>query len=615
MSTKTTFKRVALVTVAALGFGVLSLVPSSATSQTDTLTLGSATTTSAGSALTNTITQSFLGVSSDTMSVSATLTSAPTGSVAMPILTTSQAGLVGTSGVSTDSLTGVTTDTGSVTVYSSATATFKVAFTPTVPGVYVVKFTAYNQNAGTVIATPIAGRSTTQLAAAAAVTWTVTVASGTVPDTTSTSVLSKGIVVSSGSGSGVDQSVVVAANTGSAVAVIQVTPLNAGAAITGSATTVATITSGPGSLSINTSAATATPNGARTVTQTGVGAAYIYLYGDGTTGTSTITITQGINTFTETVVFYGAAASVTSTLLVPVINSGSGAVSTGSVISATVKDAAGNVVPGVALFAVSSSGSAMASATATTGSAGVAYFSFTGLVAGTSAITVQSFAAGSTAGTTDYSAAALSVRAGSNVTSSAVLSLDKATYSQGEAAVLTVTLKDAAGNAVADGTHTPFTAAVSSRALTGTGTLPGDSLVTAGSNLGVLTYKINVPNTSGNFTISATAGSGYTGTFSVTATVSASAAEVAAADAIAAAADAAAEATDAANAATDAANAAAEAADAATAAAQDAADAVAALSTQVADLIAGLTAQISAQKAAITALTNLVIKIQKKVKA
>jgi len=80
------------------------------------------------------------------------------------------------------------------------------------------------------------------------------------------------------------------------------------------------------------------------------------------------------------------------------------------------------------------------------------------------------------------------------------------------------------------------------------------------------------------------------------------------ADSAQTAADAAAEATDAANAATDAANAAAEAADAATAAAQDAADAVAALSAQVATLISGLKAQL-------TALTNLVIKIQKKVKA
>ena len=90
--------------------------------------------------------------------------------------------------------------------------------------------------------------------------------------------------------------------------------------------------------------------------------------------------------------------------------------------------------------------------------------------------------------------------------------------------------------------------------------------------------------------------------------VSSATAEVVIADNASTAADAAAEATDAANAATDAANAAAEAADAATAAAQDAADAVAALSAQVATLISGLKSQL-------TALTNLVIKIQKKVKA
>jgi hypothetical protein len=86
------------------------------------------------------------------------------------------------------------------------------------------------------------------------------------------------------------------------------------------------------------------------------------------------------------------------------------------------------------------------------------------------------------------------------------------------------------------------------------------------------------------------------------------AADTATSDAATAAADAAAEATDAANAATDAANAAAEAADAATAAAQDAADAVAALSTSVTEMV-------NALKKQITSLTNLVIKIQKKVKA
>jgi flagellin-like hook-associated protein FlgL len=68
------------------------------------------------------------------------------------------------------------------------------------------------------------------------------------------------------------------------------------------------------------------------------------------------------------------------------------------------------------------------------------------------------------------------------------------------------------------------------------------------------------------------------------------------------------EATAAANDATDAALSAAEAAEAATAMAQEAVDAVAELSASVTKLISALRAQI-------TTLTNLVVKIQKKVKA
>jgi len=51
MSTKTTIKRIALVAVAALGFGVMSVVPSSAVESGDTYTLSaSETTVSLGSA-------------------------------------------------------------------------------------------------------------------------------------------------------------------------------------------------------------------------------------------------------------------------------------------------------------------------------------------------------------------------------------------------------------------------------------------------------------------------------------------------------------------------------------------------------------------------------------
>jgi len=618
MSTKTTFKRVALVTVAAMGFGLLSVAPSTAVTQADTLAVSAtagATTVSYGSAASTTLTQTFLGQGSDTMTVTVSLVSAPTGYAAVPTLTVlagqAENGLPTVSG-----LVGTMFDSNSNGLtYNVAKAVYTLGLTGplTLAGTYVVRVTPANVTAAPILATQ-----------AAAVTWTVTVgaqAAASPADSTSYAVLYKSSTVGSGSTS---DTVIVPLSTGSAVAVIMVKPLVDSATATGSTTLVATI-AGPGSLrNVTTVAAGGSSTGARSVTTTDSGGTfYVYVHGDGTSGTSTITLTMGTVVLTKTVKFYGAAASVTSTLRVPVIHSGSGAASTGSVMSALVSDANGNPVPGVTVYAISGTTTAMASTSATTGSTGIAYFSFTGLVAGTSAITVQNVATGSTA---TYSAAPLSVRAGDNVGTSVTMTLDKATYAQGEAAILTVTVKDAAGNLVAPGTVAALSSAgaICSRACTGA-TLPGASHVTTGSANGSVTYAINVPTTSGAFTISATQGADMLNAgsaISVSATVSQSAAEVAAAAAIAAAADiasaavdAAAEATDAANAATDAANAAAEAADAATAAAQDAADAVASLATAVAELMADLKAQIAAQKAAITALTNLVIKIQKKLKA
>ena len=611
MSTKTTFKRVALVAVAALGFGLLSVVPSTATSQTDTLALGSATSTlSAGStSVTNTITQTFLGVNSDTMSVTATLTSAPAGNVAMPQFAATQTS-TGTTLLSSDNLTGVLTDTGSVTVYSSATATFPLTFAPTKPGTYVITFTGYNVSATVGVPATTVTRTTVAVQAAA-VTWTVTVPSGTVADATSTLTL-RAASVTTGSATTVS---VAAGSSTAAVATIEVTPLTASVASTGSTLITATV-SGPGTLSANASGAAGASTGLKSATYSGTvaGAGFVHLFADGTAGTSTVTISIGaVVVGTKTVNFTGAGSVVTSTLLRPAIAAGSAGVA--GVISATVKDSLGNGVSGVTLYVVTT-GSAIANSSVTSGSAGVVLIPLVGKVAGTSTVTVQSVAAGSTGG---YAAAALSVRVGSDEASSVTMAFDKATYSQGEAAVLTVTIKDATGNAVTDGTYAAFAAQVTATRTMGGEALPTASLTT-GSSTGVLTFKVNVPSTSGAFSVSALPGAGLLGAgsavaISASATVSQSAAEIANADAIAAAADAAAEATDAANAATDAANAAAEAADAATAAAQDAADAVATLGTQVAELVAGLKAQIAAQKAAITALTNLVIKIQKKLKA
>ena len=187
---------------------------------------------------------------------------------------------------------------------------------------------------------------------------------------------------------------------------------------------------------------------------------------------------------------------------------------------------------------------------------------------------------------------------------------------------MTVTVKDRYGNAVTGSLLTlsatgvaAFAGGATTQSFTtdsaGTYTFMAKSYTAAG---GVGTYKASASNATDASSIAGYVGATAVdstlaaGNSSASATVTFAAGEDAAAANAQAATDAAAEATDAANAATDAANAAAEAADAATAAAQDAADAVAALSAQVASLISGLKAQL-------TALTNLVIKIQKKVKA
>jgi len=187
---------------------------------------------------------------------------------------------------------------------------------------------------------------------------------------------------------------------------------------------------------------------------------------------------------------------------------------------------------------------------------------------------------------------------------------------------MTVTVKDRHGNAVSGVSLTLSATGVAAFAggattqsfvtdSTGTYTFMAKSYTAAG---GTGTYKASASDATDASSIAGYVGGTVVdstlaaGISSASATVTFGAGEDAAAANAQAATDAAAEATDAANAATDAANAAAEAADAATAAAQDAADAVAALSAQVASLISGLKAQL-------TALTNLVIKIQKKVKA
>ena len=187
------------------------------------------------------------------------------------------------------------------------------------------------------------------------------------------------------------------------------------------------------------------------------------------------------------------------------------------------------------------------------------------------------------------------------------IAFDKATYAPFEKATITVTPVDVAGNALATNTWSNLFATGGITSTIGfsanSDTLTAVALTTD-AKTGAVSYTVYMPAASGDVTISATGGTSLPAAGQVKVTATAAVVN----SSVDAATDAANEATDAANAATDAALAAADAADAATAAAQDASDAVAALSASVSKLISSLRAQI-------TSLTNLVIKIQKKVRA
>jgi hypothetical protein len=322
----------------------------------------------------------------------------------------------------------------------------------------------------------------------------------------------------------------------------------------------------------------------------------------------TVTVTGGAS---EDTVAYPAAGSTTAAISTAV----AGAAGATTTFTALVKDASGNVLAGVPVtwtvdkatagITKSATSDSSISYTDSLGKATTTVFSW----AAPSKVTVTATAGGKTGtGHQNYVNAASDAR---------VLS------GTANGNVVTAKVVDRYGNAVAGVTVTAKT----SSGYFGSGANSTSGVTDENGEIGFAVTGGNATVTlkvdSGTYTQTDDA-AGYVGTTAVTASVAGTttgvgaslapagvnsvSVETSAATSTSDAIDAANEATDAANAATDAANAAAEAADAATAAAQDAQAAVAELATKVASLIAGIKAQI-------TTLTNLVIKIQKKVRA
>jgi trimeric autotransporter adhesin len=618
----TTIKRISLVAVAALGLSLVSVVPSSAAINQDTLTLSAATaaqtTAETFTATSAVATLSFLGATGDSASVTAALVSGPAGNTALPYLRlteTASATINGASPAPGEQIapnTAVVVEAGDGTKVT--TAKFAVALgvsgtpitAPTVAGTYVVRVT------------PATVGGSGALLGAAAVNLTITVTTAAALDTTvavatSTSILNAGETVSATADATVAGAMTIAAGT--SIGTIAVTLKNAAGSTVTSESYTAQILSGPGLLGAGVQ------SDATTHSATAVGRAItvkngdsVGVFADGSSGVSTIQIrtAAGVLIATETVTFYGAIASIVATVVKPVI----GVRAETGVITAVAKDAAGTTITAPDLYITSSDLTVVNASYAADASsaAGVSTFGFTGLKAGTASFTVSN---GSTAVLSTVSAAAVSVRVGGGATAldGVTIAVDKTTAAPGELVTLTITPTDATGLLLADDTYTVFTAAgiVASHSVTSPtasfslaqASAQDGGVAGTGTKKGIATYKFYAPTIEGDMTLSWTRSADFATaandslTGSITLAVSS--------PGTAAATDAANEATDAANAATDAALAAAEAADAATSAAQEASDAVAALSESVTQLIAGLQSQIKA-------LAKVVNKIAKQTK-
>jgi hypothetical protein len=640
MSTKTTFKRVALVAVAALGLGLLSVAPSNAYTQADTLTVSSATaavlitdTATATSAPTTTV--AFLANATlDSMTVTASLVSAPATATALPYLQLSDSvsatvkksdntALAVGSAQSPNGAAYVWTTGG--TTGTRVSATFKVYLSadgvagPTVAGTYVVKITpSVLTGSGTVNAT------------AQTITFTVTA-----PDTTAVSAYTH-LLMTNGTSNATTYPVVGQADSttsgslvaGTRIGSVGVALLNAAAsAVSESYTATITGAGTLGSGATNGNAAGSVVG--RSITVKSGNDVFIYADGTGGVGTITISSAAGKTLATKSVQFYGDPSTI-------VLSSNSNAVvgTLSAPVKATVYDKNGYLVKGAAVYATSADTTVITASYAgpyTTAADGTVSIPLTGAKLGTAKITVGLASSATDVTTTGYTvksdALTVTVGGSANQQAGVVVTTDKQIYAPGSYAYVTVKAVDSAGKTLSplpSGTYTVFATGGISGSLpfdtvtgiiSSVGFTPAAKAGTATSTdpivaqAGEYVYKIKLPSYSGDFTLGWTtaaasnfpgniAAGGVAGSLTVSLSDPGSQAAV----------DAAAEATDAANAATDAALAAADAADAATMAAQDASDAVAALSASVSKLIASLKAQI-------TTLTNLVIKIQKKVKA
>ena len=369
MSIKTSFKRIALALVVALGFGVLSVSPSTAVAD-EVLTVGtpSATTVELGESVTVSIDLSFISESAgESRTVAMTQTGTGfTATTLIPLATDSAnvanhsnaltpsnatnygySEVVATAGDSIVATAGIT--------YTRAKWTLRLSNAATA-GTYTYVVSSRN-GAGSAAAT-----NTGTIGKSATFTITVTAANTTGSAAKTLMYLNQSVgaanapVRNNGLGYlAADSSLTVSAGTAAtpiAVGYMFVEPRNSSDTRTSTSQTAVTASvvltvSGPGLLGlIRTAVGTAAATKAKSVTLDSTSGDTVTVYSDGTAGTMTITSSIGGVNLTQaakTVTFVGFADTFTPTVETKTVLRGSTAA---GVITFVAKDSAGNAING-----------------------------------------------------------------------------------------------------------------------------------------------------------------------------------------------------------------------------------------------------------------------------
>jgi len=540
MSTTTNFKRIALAVVAALGLSLFSSAPSQAAivgTPTVTATNGTATIQKSDSTTAATIAiRYYATLATDTATVIVTMGSKPSTAAVQSlsnrtdsILVTARDSATAT-GVTTSGTPAVGSTDSALAVIAAAPTTTTAVITPTANSFGAVTYAFHMDSSAVRVAgtytfnyrvnfyTNLLGDDTTKTVAGT-VSIVVTDADSAAAGTTTAAATSYGVLYGAPTydvGNLVDSTNVTAVvtPTGNAVAVVRVIQKTAAGL---PARESITVTSTVGNIGLTC----ATAGKSLTIQASASGLDTLSICADGTSGTSTITVkTTSVTFANKSITFYAATpTTITATALVTTI----GGTATNAIL-AVPKDALGNTLRSAnAVYAYSDAVAVINTGTAPAGSTCGSYnsdyegyvCSLTGSNNGTANITIRN---GANTTVSTVASTPVAIKVNTAPAASFTLAFNKATYAPGEKAYIIVKPLDAAKGVIGGTTMTNLfaTGGISSTMAFGNGseTLTAVSFTTAGTTAAegfasadaIKLYTVYMPVSGGSLTISATGG-------------------------------------------------------------------------------------------------------------